>query len=75
MEVIELEEKREEAESMGECFGPESIGADYLPQKKTPKVEWKLKRLQWSAGNSFFKRNCTVLHQHIEPQYLKPFYY
>lgn len=43
--------------------------------KKTPKVEWKLKRLQWSAGNSFFKRNCTVLHQHIEPQYLKPFYY
>ena len=40
-EVIELEEKIEEAESMGKqsVFGPEMVGVDYLPQKETAKVE------------------------------------
>lgn len=41
------------------CFGPESIEVDYLPQTEMAKVEWKLKRLQWSAGNLFFMRNCS----------------
>lgn len=41
------------------CFGPESIEVDYLPQTEMAKVEWKLKRLQWSAENLFFMRNCS----------------
>lgn len=41
------------------CFGPKSIEVDYLPQTEMAKVEWKLKRLQWSAGNLFFMRNCS----------------
>ena len=70
-----IEKRRGRVDGRAKCFGPESVGADYLPQKEMAKVEWKLKRLQWSAGNSFFMRNCTVLHQRIEPQYLNPFYY
>lgn len=66
------EKRRGRVDGRAKCFGPESIWADYLPQKEMTKVEWKLKRLQWSAGNSFFMRNCTVLHQRIEPQYLNP---
>lgn len=69
------EKRRGQVDGRAKCFGPESIGADYLPQKEMAKVEWKLKRLQWSGGNSFFMRNCTVLHQRIEPQYLNRFYY
>lgn len=69
------EKRRGRVDGRAKCFGPESIGADYLPEKETTKVKWKLKRLQWSAGNSFFMRNCTVLHQRIEAQYLNPFYY
>lgn len=66
------EKKRGRVDGQAKCFGPESIGADYLPQKEAAKVEWKLKRLQWSAGNSFFMWNCPVLHRHIEPS-LNPF--
>lgn len=67
------EKRRGQVDGRAKCFGPESIRADYLPQRETDKVEWKLKRLQWSTGNSFFRRNCTVLHQRIEPRYLNPF--
>lgn len=66
------EKRRGQVDGRAKCFGPESIGVDYLPQTERAQVEWKLKRLQWSAGNSFFMRNCTVLHQCIEPQSLNP---
>lgn len=54
------EKRRGRVDGRAKCFGPKSIGADYLPPKETARVEWKLKRLQWSAGNSFFMRTCAV---------------
>lgn len=72
---IEGERRRGRVDGQAKCFGPESIEVDYLPQKETSKVEWKLKGLQWRTVNSFFMRNCTVLHQRIEPQCLNLFYY
>lgn len=50
---IEGEKRRGRVDERAKCFGPESIAADYLPQKETVKVEWKLKRPQWSVGIHF----------------------
>lgn len=40
------EKGRGRVDGRAKCFGPESTGADYLPEKVTAKDEWKLKRLQ-----------------------------
>lgn len=50
---IEEEKRRGRVDGRAKCFGPESIAADYLPQKETTKVEWKLTRPQWSVGIHF----------------------
>lgn len=68
------EKRRGRVDGWAKCFGSESIGVNCLLHKETLKVEWKVKGLRWSAGNSFFMRNCTVLQQRIEPEHLNPFF-
>lgn len=55
-EVIELEEKRKEAESMGRqsVLVQKETGPTIYHRQRTADVEWRLKVLQWSAGIFLF---------------------
>lgn len=47
------EKRRGRVDGRAKCFGPECIGADYLPQKETAKVKWKLKDFSGGLGIHF----------------------
>lgn len=72
------EEKRGRVDGQAKCFGSKRNRADDLPQTENSRRRMEAESASvecWDFFFFFFMRNCTVLQQNIEPQYLNPFYY